>query len=162
MWKDVKGFEGLYQISSCGCIKSIIRVKDRVLKPCVVGKGYLAVSLRKNNQTYRKYIHQLVCESFCGESTKENKVVNHIDGNKLNNHFTNLEWCSYSSNNKHAYDTGLKNRGEGFYNARLSEADVIQIRKIGKIGTYQEIADCYGVSKATVRDVLMGRTWKHI
>ncbi|MFA5558654.1 MAG: NUMOD4 domain-containing protein [Methanofastidiosum sp.] len=171
MWKDIRGYEGLYQINEYGQVKSLSRyiqnhsklqlIPERILKPCRAGRGYLAVSLRKNNKTYRKYIHQIVAEMFI-ENPNNLPVPNHKDGNKLNNCYENLEWSTYSENNQHAYDTNLKFRGEDFYNAILTEKNVKEILKNGKCGTYQDIADNYGVSKATIRDVLIRKTWKHI
>lgn len=165
MWKDIKNYEGLYQIDENGNVKSLKRfgyknrkVHERILKPCIVGKGYLTVCLRKNGETKRKYIHQMVCQSFV-PNLKSMTVVNHIDGNKLNNNYLNLEWCSYSENNQHAYDNALKAKGENFYNSKLTQEQVNEIRKLGKYTTYQKIGDKYGVSKATIRDVLLNKTW---
>lgn len=172
MWKDILGFEGKYQVNEYGFVKSLERVvigdkisrftSERILKPTLAGKGYLTVCLRDSKHTYKKYIHRLVAEAFVPKDSFSYNVVNHIDGDKTNNYYKNLEWCDYSRNNQHAYDSGLKSRGADFYNARLSEQCIREIRAIGKDGTYQEIADRYGVAKATIRDVLMQRTWKHI
>lgn len=171
MWKDIKGFEGYYQISEYGEVKSLSRyiqkygkkhlTKDKILKPYKAGRGYFAVSFRKNNKTYRKYIHQLVGECYVN-NINNLPILNHKDGNKENNYYRNLEWTTYSGNNQHAYDSNLKDRGEKFYNAILSENDVKEILNNGKYTTYQNIADKYGVSKATIRDVLIRKTWKHI
>lgn len=165
MWKDINGYEGLYQISDSGDVKSIYHqgqdgriVQERLLKPCPVGKGYLSVCLRKNGKTKREYIHRLVGENFVDNPDKF-PVINHIDGDKHNNQFSNLEWVTYSDNNQHAYNTGLKAKGENFYNAKLNRRCVDEIRRNGKYTTFQEIADKYGVSKATIRDVLTGKTW---
>lgn len=172
MWKDVKGFEGKYQINEYGVVKSVgrivigekyeRRIKERILKPILAGKGYLCVCLRDGKRSYKRYIHRMVAECFVFNPTPTHNYVNHIDGDKTNNYYLNLEWCSCSSNNQHAYDIGLKSRGEGFYNAKLSEDNVREILSVGKNSTYQEIADRYGVTKATIRDVLIRKTWKHI
>lgn len=173
MWKDIKGYENLYQIDEYGNVKSLERISvgekltrhtpERMLRPHDAGKGYLTVWLRKDNISCHKYIHQLVAENFVTNADpNENKVVNHKDGDKHNNHYTNLEWVSYSQNNQHAYNTGLKGRGESFYSAKLTEEDVRQILREGKYTTYQNIADKYNVTKATIRDVLIRKTWKHI
>lgn len=171
IWKDILGFEGKYEINEYGIVRSKERYScgdkiyrhtpERILKPCKVGKGYLTVCLRDGKKTYRKYLHQMVAECFV-ERPNGSCIVNHIDGNKKNNYYTNLEWVTYSENNQHAYDKNLKSRGEKFYNAVLTEADVKTILANGKYTTYQNIADKYGVSKATIRDVLLRRTWKHI
>jgi hypothetical protein len=172
MWKDIKGYEGLYQINEYGEVKSLSRIvinnggkqvlPERILKPSVVGKGYLKVDLRKNNKTKRYYIHKLVAEHFL-ENKYNYKIVNHKDGNKLNNHYKNLEWVTYSQNNIHAYENNLKQKGEKYYNAKLTDEQVKKIIINGKgNNTYQEIADIYGVARATIRDILIKKTWKHI
>ena len=171
MWKDIKGFDGKYQINEYGHIKSLSRyiqnhskkqlIPEKILKTCKVGKGYLTVCLRDGKTTYRKYIHQLVAEYFI-PNPNGLQILNHKDGNKENNYYENLEWTTYSGNNQHAYDTNLKDRGEEFYNAILTENDVKEILNNGKYTTYQNIADKYGVTKATIRDVLIRKTWKHI
>lgn len=163
MWERVRGYEDLYKINEYGVIKSIHHTKDgikseRILKPCVAGKGYLSACLCKNGVSTHKYIHRMVAECFVPNPYKL-PVVNHIDGNKLNNFFENLEWVTYSDNNKHAYNSGLKDKGEKYYNAKLTEQQVHEIRRLGKYDTFQMIADKYGVSRATIRDVLLGKTW---
>lgn len=106
-WKEIEGHKN-YLVSNLGLVKSISRyvkhpikgtrlVKGRILKPCV--QTYLSVDLG-NNKNY--LIHRLVAKAFI--PNPDNKpCVNHIDGNKHNNNFENLEWCSYSENEKHSY-----------------------------------------------------------
>ena len=93
---------------------------------------------------------------------KQNMTINHIDGDKWNNNVDNLEWVSYSQNNQHAYDTGLRGRGEDFYNSKLTNEQVRQILKEGKYDTYENIANKDGVTRGTIRGVLLRETWKHI
>lgn len=165
-WRDIPGYEGLYQASTVGDIKSLNRlgrdgriVKERILKTTLAGKGYKTVVLRKNGKSVREYVHRLVCLTFNKQTDQNRNVVNHKYGVKACNWYKNLEWVLYSENNQHAYDTKLKPKGEDFYNAKLTEAQVAEIRMNGKDGTFQSIADRYGVSKATIRDVLINRTW---
>lgn len=172
MWKSITGYEGIYEISDAGEIKSIQRVitdavghtytiRERILKTYQLPNGYLTVTLCKNNQTRRYYIHRLVAETFIPNPLNL-PIINHKNGNKQNCHAYNLEWSTYSDNNQHAYDTGLKPRGEGQYKAVLTEQQVREIKRLGKYTTYQAIADKYNVTKATIRDVLIGKTWKTI
>lgn len=111
-WKDIKNYEGYYQVSNKGRVKSLhhyasngykdILYKGKVLKPGNNGRGYLFVNLCKNNKTKQFYIHKLVAEAFI--QNKENKAtVNHIDGIKSNNNVENLEWNTYSENNTHMH-----------------------------------------------------------
>lgn len=169
MWKQVQGYENIYEVSDHGEVRSIdrsvnnYRVKGRVLRQHDSGKGYPAVALCKNGKPHTTYVHSLVANAFIPKpDTLLRLVVNHKDGDKRNNDVTNLEWVSYSQNNQHAYDNNLKERGEQFYNTKLTEAQVKEIRKNGKYDTYEQIAQQYGVSKATIRDVLLHNDWKHI
>ncbi len=106
-------------------------------------------------------MHRLVAEAFVDNPNSE-PTVNHIDGNKLNNYYLNLEFVSYSYNNQHAYDIGLHKKGEHHYNSRLTEQQVKEIKLLGKYDTFENIALKYGVKKATIRDVIVGNTWKSV
>lgn len=117
IWKDVQGYEGYYQVSNFGRFRSLDRVvihgnyelelKGKIFKGRDNKRGYLLVSLCKDNNTLNSYIHRLVATLYVSNPYNK-KEVNHIDGNKLNNHYLNLEWCTRSDNLKHAYDNGLK------------------------------------------------------
>lgn len=105
IWKDIKGYEGKYQVSNYGNVKSLNyrRTKtEKVLKPWDAGRGYLQVVF-----TRKKYaIHRLVAETFISNPNHYSDV-NHIDGNKKNNHVDNLEWCTRKHNIQHAWKLGL-------------------------------------------------------
>lgn len=116
IWKDIKGFEGIYQISNLGNVKSkernIIRnnnnvlIKEKILKK-YIRAGYYAVKLYKHNIPINMPVHRLVAITFL--ENKQNKpCINHKDGNKINNNINNLEWCTYSENTLHAYKNGLE------------------------------------------------------
>ena len=115
IWKDVIEFENMYQISNKGNVKSLKRksvsgkiLKERLLSPSKDTKGYLRVSLHKENKSYHRSVHRLVAQTFLGN--KIELQVNHKDGDKTNNITTNLEWCSNKENSEHAYNTNLKQR----------------------------------------------------
>ena len=134
MFKDIKGFEN-YKINEYGEIISkeriihdkaghIYTLKERKLKPYVCKNGYLRVDLMKDGKRYPKFVHILVAENFLKRKDENKNIINHKDGNKQNCYYKNLEWCTYSENNQHAYDNHLKPRGSKFYNAKLTEKDV--------------------------------------
>ena len=107
-WKDIKGYEGLYQVSNLGNVKSLKRntTHERILKQRKNRDGYLYVNLCKEGKTKTKKIHRLVAEHFI--SNDENKYsVNHKDGIKNNNNVENLEWATSLEQAHHAVKMGL-------------------------------------------------------
>lgn len=131
IWKDVKGYENLYQISNTGKIKSLERyknnhskkqlVKEKIRKQIVSKTGYYTCMLNKNGKNKLFKVHRLIAEAFI-PNPNNYPIINHKDGNKLNNDISNLEWCNYSHNGKEAYRLGLiKNNTYGIkkYNNSL-------------------------------------------
>lgn len=112
IWKDIKGFEGLYQVSNYGNVRSLKYRSWDLRKPHPDKDGYPTIFLHINNTRYRRFIHRIVAESFI-DNPNHLPCVNHIDGNKSNNHVTNLEWVTHKENTIHAVKTGLmKNFGQ--------------------------------------------------
>ena len=109
MWKSITDFEELYEINDIGAVRN--KTNMSLLSSAVCNSGYLKVHLYKNNKCFNKYVHRLVAETFI-PNLNNYPCVNHKDGNKLNNNVNNLEWCSYSKNNYHAYKHGLKTINE--------------------------------------------------
>jgi len=102
-WRDIPEYKGLYQVSNMGQVKSL-RNNELILKPITVRKGYLSVNLYKAGKQKLSRLHRLVAVAFI--PNPENKLeVNHKDGNKKNNCFTNLEWVTPSENQKHSFNT---------------------------------------------------------
>lgn len=134
IWKDVKGYEGLYQVSNLGRVRSFIKCNahpniPRIINPYKHNSGYLRVDLatEKGNQQYS--LHRLVASAFIPNSNNK-PCVNHIDGNKHNNVADNLEWVTYSENQKHAFATGLKHCKYG--KEHHNHSAVNQYTKTGK------------------------------
>lgn len=110
IWKDIVGYEGIYQVSNTGNVKRVGKYRNqmkewesnRLLKPAKKNNGYLYCQLSKDNKTSPKMVHRLVAEAFI--DNPENKpTVNHIDGNRENNNIDNLEWSTYTENNIHMH-----------------------------------------------------------
>ena len=160
-WKNIDGYEGLYEVSDAGRIKSH-RGSEIKLRPAL--NGYLRVWLyRKSDFTYKPFTaHRLVAEAFI--PNPENKpFVNHKNGNKMDNNVKNLEWCTQSENQLHAFRTGLQvgNKGSRNGQAKLTELQVAQIRSASvEYKNHQQIADKYGVSRRTINRIINNSIWK--
>jgi hypothetical protein len=183
MWKPVVNFEGLYEISSIGRLKRLAgltdvykngkyshcvhRPTDTILKNTINYKGYMRNDLYKfiNNETIIKrfccLIHRLVAEAFIGKQPPGLNQINHKDGVKTNNHYTNLEWCNNSYNQKHANENGLippKKRGKDHFLSK--EINQIDIKTGDIINTFIGIADVEritGINHKNIRKVCMGK-----
>lgn len=114
IWKPVSGYEGLYEVSNTGKIRSIERMtvvgrrgSGRELRQYLTPYGYLEVSLSNKGKVSHKKVHRLVTDAFC-EKLDGQDEVNHIDGDKQNNYASNLEWCTRRENTIHAYRNGLQ------------------------------------------------------
>ena len=103
-WKDIPGYEGLYQASNLGKIRN---EKTRNILSGGIKRGYKEVILIKDNKRKYKLVHRLIALTYIPNNSNKPQV-NHKDGNKLNNNVDNLEWCTRSENMKHAYRTGLE------------------------------------------------------
>jgi hypothetical protein len=111
IWKDIPGFEGRYQVSNTGKVLSLnfrSQGKAKCLKPTANEHGYLAVIFYIKSKPIRFFVHRLVAEAFLPKGNGMNEV-NHKDGNKGNNVYTNLEWCTSGQNKAHGVKTGLYN-----------------------------------------------------
>lgn len=122
IWKDIKGYESLYQISNLGRVKRLkrkyrvynsltkrynIRIVDEKILKGTINKGYNRICLSKDGKEKNYFVHRLVIENFIGE-IKNNENIDHIDCNKLNNKLDNLEIVSIQENITRAFDNGLR------------------------------------------------------
>lgn len=148
IWKDVTEYEGLYRISNTGKIKSL--KKDKELIGDVNNDGYRRIRLYKNGCHERLFVHRLVAEHFV-KNPHGYPYVNHKDGNKLNNHCSNLEYSTASQNVQHAYDLGLR------FKNKLPMKKVRNIKRFyakSSSATKSGIARMYGVSLRTINNIL--------
>lgn len=103
IWKDVKGYEGLYQVSNLGKVKSLIYKKSKIRVPVLNNRGYYHMGLKGGA---KKLIHRLVAETFI-PNPNNLPCINHKDGDKTNNIVENLEWCTQEQNVQHSYNNNL-------------------------------------------------------
>ena len=118
IWKDVVGYENIYEVSNLGRIRSAKgkttqstrhgtrKWKQRILKQKISKDGTCRADLWKNKMPKTFLVHQLVANAFI-KQVEGKEYINHIDGNRLNNHVENLEWCTHEENNRHAFKNGL-------------------------------------------------------
>lgn len=174
--KRVKGYEKLYSVSSTGRVLANIKTingnngakihrGEIELKPALDGK-YLFVVLQNNGSKKHKKVHRLVAENFIPNPLNK-PIVNHIDGNKLNNSVENLEWVTASENSQHAVNTGLRKyhkiSGELGGLSKLSNADAIEIRKRYLLGeTSRKLGEYFKVNKSTILKIIHNKTFKNV
>lgn len=169
IWKDITNYEGIYQVSNLGRLKSFDRfdvagrrIKGRVMKGRKDPHGYSLVTLYGGDGSRKDFlVHRLVMLAFHGRSDLQ---VNHINGVKTDNRLENLEYCSQSHNIKHAFELGLMHGSKGERNGRskLTEEQVREIRHGNGGLTQKEVAAKHGIDKAQVYRIRLGKTWKHI
>lgn len=175
IWKDVKGYEGAYQVSSFGRVRSLDRkvpskygkfrkVKGMILKQGADKDGYKKVNLKKSQKGKSSRVHRLVAEAFI--NNPENKPqVNHINGIKNDNRLLNLEWATLSENRQHAYDTGLQGsesrKGTKSNFNKLTEEQVLAIRKAAEHQniTQKKLAKVYNVTTGCIQSVISKKSW---
>jgi hypothetical protein len=170
-WKSIKGYEGIYEVSDSGEIRSLTR-KDRLGRTkegktkcaCDNGTGYLVVNLKANGKSKMKTVHRLVAEAFIPNPLNLPEV-NHKDGDKQNNRVENLEWCSHGENVKHAFNLGLNKSIKGSLNsnAKLTDDQVKFIRENHKpydpeFG-YEALARKFGCSATVIKHAAWGKSY---
>lgn len=163
IWKPIKNYEGLYEVSNLGGVRSI--KTGKVLRPRIIRGDYLQVVLYRDKRPKPFLVHRLVAAEF-NENEFSKPEVNHIDGNKNNNRTDNLEWVTRCENQQHAFKTGLNNvgYGESSRHHKLTEAEVTEIRKsyipYDKVYGASALAKIYKVSHQQISDIANNKKWK--
>ena len=161
VWKPVVNYEGLYEVSNKGNVKSLNFARsgsEKILKARVNSNGRLFTTLSKNKKKKHYTIHSLVAQAFIGERPKGYDVC-HIDGDKCNNNLKNLKYDTRSQNNIDIYRYGSKNP-----NGKLSPDEVIELRKMYATGkyTHKDLAEIFKVNQSNISKIINGKTFSWI
>lgn len=177
IWKDIPDYEGLYQASNLGRIRSLsfkgnkrIKIRKQHLNIC----GYYTLGLYNNNKTNTRSVHRMVAFAFLGKSKL---TVNHKNGIKIDNNINNLEFMTSSDNIRHSYIIGLHDEHNKKLSKKLknglskdspatilTEEQVIEIKELYKPYkmSQRKLAKIYGVSQTCIFDILNGRSWNKL
>lgn len=166
LWRTVPGYPA-YEVSVDGVVRRCqgfrCRRAHRVLVPFIRPNGYAQVILYRDGRRRRFGVHQLVALAFLGPKPSPQYEVAHLDGQRLNNHVSNLAWLLHSENERHKDLHGTRLRGSQIGNAKLTEAQVVLIRQALAVGIRQcVLAQAYGVSDSTVSLIARAKTWRHV
>lgn len=169
-WKDVEGYDGLYQVSNFGRVKSFVVSKKGRIRKGVPALGYPQVQLKGHGDgTFETgKIHRLVAIAFI-PNPDNLPEVNHIKGDRGDCRYWMLEWSTASNNMIHAYRVlGKKSnfgdkRGEKNYNTKYKNEDILRIRELASQGvTPTEIAREYNETTGSICRIIKRKRWKHI
>lgn len=173
IWKDIEGYEGLYQVSNFGNVKRLEGKiysyitnkyetrKEHMIKTRVGNRKYKVVNLCKNSKRECKTVHRLIAQAFL-PNPNNFECVNHIDGNKLNNKIDNLEWCTTQQNIQHAYKNNLMTNNKKIDQYSLDNKFIKTFNSINeaskKIGVAQPNISMCAIGK---KKTAGGYIWKY-
>lgn len=167
-WRDVIGYEGIYQVSNLGQVRSLDRpgrgrwAKGRVMRPSSERHGHLHVILCKEGARRTAKIHHLVLEAFRGPCPCGYEGA-HRDSDPTNNCLGNLRWATHGDNESDKITHGTTNRGSRHGNLKFSEETVVSIRiRRARGERVRDLAREFGVHRHTIHNIVNQRTWTHI
>jgi hypothetical protein len=170
-WKSVQDYESCYEISNLGRVKSLSRIlknnqfkKELIRTGGIDNKGYYSIILSKDGKNKRMAIHRLIALHFI-DNPEDKCCINHIDGNRVNNSLSNLEWVTLTENARHAYDTGLINheslRERGVLASEKRRIKTEQYSKdnnlIAVYNSFKEASDSTGIARESISAVCKGK-----
>lgn len=164
-WRDIPGYEGLYQVSSFGHVRRLFTQRQHkalgLITPKAHQQGYIEYRLSKKGAKRKCVLaHRLVMAAFVGPA-QDGQQVNHIDGDKANNHLSNLEYISARKNTAHAIQS--LGRMSGHNQNALTPGDVIAIRRASENGAKAiDLAVEYGVGLRHIYSIRSGKLWAHV
>lgn len=175
-WKPVAGYEGFYEISDLGQVKSLARVievvrrsaivrqriRERLMKLSADRDGYLQVTLSRDGAVEFRKVHHLVLSAFVGPRPDGLEAA-HLDNNPANNRVANLAWIDHQSNLDQQIEHGTRVLGAKHWFAKLTEASVPKIRSLYAAGrSLESLGKEFHVHRASIWDVVNRKTWRHV
>lgn len=173
-WRPVVGYENLYEVSNFGRVRSKeaevrqrygTRTRRSRMKKIITNEnGYCTVNLFKDNKIKIHKCHRLLMTAFVPNPEKK-RVINHKDGDKQNNHISNLEWSTHKENSIHAVQNGLAAslKGEDCHNTFLTNRDIYEIRLLHYNGIrYSTLAKVFGMHEKNISQIVNRKNWKHV
>ena len=167
-WKPVRGYDGLYEVSSMGRVRALFRVGNfykpgRILKPWLLRNGYLQVHLTRPKEKRKAFcVHRLLLEAFVGPAPIKCEA-RHINGVRAENTVKNLAWGTHKENVEDSRRHGTLIEGERAGSSKLTAEEVLEIRKAYFSGlSLQFIAECYDIDRTNVWNIGRYKTWRHI
>lgn len=171
VWKAIPGFEGLYEVSDLGRVRSLDRkcragkLRRGRMKSITINNatGYLTVSLSRDGHVSAHHVHSLVLSAFVGPRPNGADACHFPDRDKKNCRLDNLRWDSRKNNHKDKETHGTLPKGERHAGAKLTDSDVVTIRALRARGkTFRKIAEQFGVATMTAYRAAVGDSWSHL
>lgn len=173
-WRAIPGYEGYYEVSNLGNVRSLDRVlvykngvatrtKGRLLKQERDVDGYLRVTLSRNYKSHRRKVHKFVALAFLGPPLNELQQINHKNSQRDDNRVDNIEWATPQQNGRHAVEIGLRS---GTANPRMAKKLTADIARcivrdyVAGGGSISKISSLYNVEKTTARRIIRGKLWR--
>lgn len=164
IWKDIEGWEGKYQVSNLGRVKSFYGRKEKIMNARANKKSMRVGLCDYKNKILKDYrVHRLVAAAFI-PNPHNHPIINHIDNDWTNNKASNLEWCTQQHNIQHAVNQKRHTIGEKSHFSKLSLTNVLWIRDNYNKGviSVNAMATKFGVHRETIRKIAKREIWKHI
>lgn len=162
-WTPIVGFEGRYEVSNMGQVRSLSRPSPGIMRLYTDPAGRPRINLWLGGRYYRKKVHRLVLEAFVGPCPPEKECA-HINGNPSDNRVSNLAWVTHAENESHKKIHGTDNVGERNPSARLTKGEVAEIRReYAKGGISQSLLGSrHGVTPSHISDIIRGQKWPSV
>lgn len=161
VWRPVVGYEGLYEVSNLGRVRSLRGARPKVMKGYITKKGYHRILFCVRRKTRKRFAHHLVLEAFVGPCP-DGQQARHLDDDKLRNELENLAWGTSVQNTADAIRNGVFPIGERAGSAKLTVEAVRAIRRADPKTQDTDLARLYGVTHTTIASARSGRSWVHV